>query len=275
MQEPEAIEGTTLDVAGDAPPGPTALEGSEPSSLEVVATEPAAERKIDEPPEPDKDALQKRFDKLTKARREAEREAAYQRGRAEALEATKKEPEPVVAATPKPVQDDFESYDDYVDALTDWKVEQKLAQFDKRIEQRAETDRASASQTAFEEKLAKGSERYEDFEEVAMGSSVPITQGMVEIMRGREDPVGIAYYLGKHIQEATRISRLTPLEAACAIGKIEAEVAAAEKAKPPPKPVTNAPPPIKPVSGGEVAGEDPENMSYEKYKAWRASGGGK
>ena len=120
--------------------------------------------------------------------------------------------------------------------------------------------------------MDEGRERYEDFDEVALAPTNPINAVMADIIQGSEAPADIAYYLGSHLQEATAISRMTAIQAAREIGKIEEKLVAALKVNPKSN-VSKAPPPIKPVTGpGEVVTKDPNKMSMEEYRRAREEG---
>lgn len=87
-------------------------------------------------------SLQARIDAITREKYETARERDEIRQRAESAERelhALKTPKPAAVATPtgKPSVDQFQTYDEYVEALTDWKTDQKLAAADT---QRAERE---------------------------------------------------------------------------------------------------------------------------------------
>ena len=61
---------------------------------------------------------------------------------------------------------------------------------------------------------------------------------------------------------------MNPVEAARAIGRIEASIAL-----PKPRTETKAPDPINPVRGSAAASRNPDNMSYVEWVKWRENGG--
>lgn len=190
----------------------------------------------------------------------------------------------------RPEPGDYATYEEYVDRLMDWRLEQRDAQ---RQAQAAQQQR----QTAWQQRVEAAKAEYgEDFEDVAFSEDTPMSRAMTETIL--DSPVGahVAYFLGQHPDEAERISLLPPLAAAREIGKIEARFsersgggnAAAsaptpassttptEPARPKPR-VSSSPDPIRPVSGrgtGKVV-KNPDDMSPEEYRAWRESGGGR
>lgn len=279
VEEPSQDPGTVAEVETDT------ATAEDPAPVEPTAEDPASEG--GEPPTdtvPEKTPYQKRIDELTRKRREAERRAAIAEARLEerdklrAEENTKPEP---IDETGKPDEDDFDTYDEYYTALASWQVEKKIAEWKKAEDDSKQAAFITQQEANFRAKLAKGTEAYEDFNEVVFDETVPITETIVSILRDTENPSDIAYYLGKNRKEASQISRMTPIQAAKAIGKIEAEIAAdraenpAPKVEPKPKPITKAPPPITPVGSTTVITKDPDKMSHEEYRKWRKEGGGK
>jgi hypothetical protein len=138
---------------------------------------------------------------------------------------------------PSPAQ--FNDYESYVEALSDWKVEQKLVSLQQqRMEQRAEQERAAQAETV-RQKLSGAADKYDDFEEVALNPKVPISTAMAQAIAESDISGDLAYYLGSHIDEAKRIAGLTPVgqvrELAKLEGKLMTEPVAQSKA---PKPIS-------------------------------------
>ena len=267
-----------LDVPGEVAPV-TELEPP-------VATAP--ETPIDEPPsaetlEADIEQLKKdKIEANEKAEAAKNREAYWKRqreGQRKAFEqgAPPAQPTPAAAETnEKPKQDDFDDYNDYTEALTDWKVDQKKVEWDK--EEKAKTENATYQEKMIklEKGIDEGFDKYPDFAEVALAKTVPITPLIKDILAETDNPADVAYYLGKNQSEAIRIGRLTPIAAAREIAKIEAEITVAPTAPAgTPKKITDAPPPIKPVGSANVIGKDPENMTQKEYEKWREDNGAK
>lgn len=143
-------------------------------------------------------------------------------------------PQPTVA----PSLEQFESVDEYADALAIRKAEELLA---KREAERQKMDMLEAYHDREEEARSK----YEDFEQVAYNPKLPITSVMAETIQASDLGPDLAYYLGTNPREADRISRLSPFLQAKEIGKIEAKISS----EPVLKKTTSAPPPIAPISG--------------------------
>ena len=253
------------------------------SEAEVTPTEEAAvEEKgeeVEEKPEiPEEygEKVQKRINKAVRRQREAEEQAAYYRGKLEALEKEREAKAPPTA-TPKPKVEDFDDYDEYIEALTDWKVDQQREKWVDEAEQRILEKQNVTSQDDFQVKMREASERYEDFDEVVRDPAAPINSIMADIIRNSDMPGDLAYYLCTHRQDAMPLYHMRDsAKIALGLGKIEAKIQAAMEASPKPKTPdkSKAPSPIEPVGGGggDVITKDPNKMSYDEYKKARQEG---
>jgi hypothetical protein len=233
---------------------------------------------VDEAPKIPPD-IQAEIEKLEAQRKKAEEDAKYWRrqkaeARAEYFRDRNKPPEPPetpaapTAEIEKPDPDKYDDYNDYVDALTEYKVETKRREWERDEQIKAEHRNTEARMARLQEKINLGYSKYEDFEQVALDETVPITPVIADILAESDMPAEVAYYLGKNRTEAIAISRMTPVAAARAIGRIESQIES-----PQPRTQTNAPPPIKPVGGGPSVAKDPEKMSQKEYEAWRREQG--
>ncbi len=228
---------TQGDGTGDSPP-------QEPNTQDV--------------PPSDGDGVQKRIGKLTKKYRQAERDAQYWKGVAEARSTQQDSGSP---QTKKPSldRDDFESDSDWMDALEKRIEENLTVKLSERDQAAKDAEMARTIRTVTE----KSREKYEDYDEVALDQSVPVTKEMFDAAMG--DTLGdVLYFLGKNKDEAHRIANLTPIQQAKEIGRIEAKVTAAPTKT---KTKTETPTPPKTVGGG---GSPPpksvNDMTYEERK---------
>lgn len=228
-----------------------------------------------------KNGIQKRIDKLSKRAAEEAREKEF--WKAEALKAKqsaepKEEvdaPKAAIQATGKPVQDDFESFDDYLEALTDWKADQREQAREAKIrETKAQSEFENRVQT-YRGKVKDFEKTHPDFrelvEEVGDMQLSPVLMDAI-----LENEPEFHYELVKNIKELERINGLSAIQAAREIGKIEARIASA-KSKPEEKKITTkAPTPIKTVGTGSTGGArksifDPD-LSQAEYERLRAQG---
>jgi len=273
MQEERPLEEPTQDDLTFKPPEEGEVEEEVLAEETPVPTaeEPAAEE-VDEAPElPEKhsEKVQKRINKAIRAQREAERRADYAEGR---LAELGKKPSEETGTTPQPKEEDFDQYDDYIIALTDWRTDQKREQWRVEDERKIEEARLTDSQRSYDEKMRKGYEKYEDFHEVVFAPTNPINHVMADIIEGSDMPHEVAYYLGGHVAECAAISRMPATQAARSIGAIEEKLRVALANQPQPKLKSDAPTPIKPLGGSEVVTKDPEKMTQEEYNRWRQEG---
>lgn len=240
--------------------------------------EPEKAEKKDETP-----AWQKR--EITKARnrqREAESRASTLEERLDkaltALEKAAREP-PKIEAEPRPERSKYDDPDKYESDLVAWsartaaKVTQaqieKNTQEREQSETRAKQDKAQAEQQkelsdAWGKAVTVGEEKYPDYHEVAEARNVPITPAMAfSIMQENLDSgrgFEIAYYLGKHPEQAKQIASLPEHRQSIAIGRL------AERLEEKPEKVSKAPPPPKPVGSKSAARSTPrEEKSMEEY----------
>jgi len=220
----------------------------------------------DDPPEPAPaadDGVQKRINEITRKRREAEREAAYWRGRAEAqasAPATPNTPE----APEAPVEldpDDFQTYADYHKAVAARTAEQLR----KEDENRRAAEEKSRQDAEFIGQINSGRTKYSDFDDVALGHPY-LSQEMLDASRG-ENLDDILYHLGKNPKEAQRIYLLPPGQQSREVFKLVGRLSVGV-APPKPKP-TNAPTPPVTVDGASpVEKPDDKKSQKELFAKW-------
>jgi len=186
-----------------------------------------------------------------------------------------------IPSADKPKREDFEDDAEFLEALTDWKVESKLKTHSevvtKKIGEDAEKQAAAEIEQELEEISEKGQDKYEDYSTVVFDKDLVLTQGMVETALLTDIAEDILYYLGKNPDISAAIGEMSALRAAKEIGKIEARLVA-EKKKPdekkadppaPAKKLTQTPEPIDPVRSTGAIDKDPSQMSAKEYRAWR------
>jgi hypothetical protein len=234
----------------------------------VTPTKEVVPEPVKEVMPPVKDPVQKRIDEITKKRREAERERDYERQKREEAEAALAAAKKAIPATGKPKAEDFKTEEEFLEALTDWKVDQRLAareeQVAKTTSEAQEKETVNTVYQELDEKIDKGRSKYNDFDEVVLAEDLNISDAMVEAIAFSDSAEDVLYYLGKHPDESEAIAKMPPIMAARELGKVEAKLN-------PTKPVrkTNAPPPITPVKVTGAIEKRPEDMTFSEYVAWR------
>lgn len=218
--------------------------------VETALTETPAPEGEQTPTHPPKTFTQSDLDRIlsrerAKESRRAER-LGYERAMREAAEKQLQElrqPQQPEPSGGKPTLEQFKDYDSYMEALTDWKVDQKLQGIGKQASELKARSEAEKAADEVRTKLASGAKKYEDFADVVLADDLPITRDMAEtILDLGNDGNDVAYFLGTHPEEAARIAGLSKVGQVREIDKL------ATTLKAPPK-VTQAPPPIVPNSG--------------------------
>lgn len=251
--------------------------GNEPQEVEGQdGTPPAAE--------PEKADAEK-----SEAAKRRERDRAYkERLRTEAAEAQEKlrqveaQKAKIIAAgqsESEPKAEDFNDVADLIAAKAVWaarkhtRSDQLAALDEQEVAAKADYEaRIQAERQITEERWQAARQeatgRYADFDKVAFTS--PITRpDIAALIKASDAPADLAYYLGMNHGVAAQIDQMHPIEAARALGQIEARLQA-----PKPRTTSTAPEPINPTNGGgSVGAKDPAKMTGEEYIAWRNSGG--
>lgn len=188
---------------------------------------------------------------------------------AEAKVEQKQDPEP-----PAPVKSDFLDPDQWDQAMltyakdyASWSTRQAIAQKAEEDRRQAETSKIREEQDqtvkAYFDREAKVKEKYPDYDQVA-NQPVMVPAEVVKAIVNW--PIGpeIKYYFGQNPQEAERFMQLPVQQQTYELGLI-----AAKLVNPPqPKPVSAAPPPIKPLkTSTETPPIDGENADMESYAA--------
>lgn len=187
------------------------------------------------------------------------------------------------AKTPaKPVVGSFENYEDFVEALADWKADRKrevwLADETAARERAHQTTLQQALKSSWDEKIAAAKAKYADFEAVALLSPTSIPQDSLVDRWILEHKSGadVLYHLQTHPTEVAPLLALPPFEQVEALTFLtqrlmtptreaaDATGAAPAKAQP------SAPRPPTPVRTGPMRGEteppDPEHSSLSDHE---------
>lgn len=267
---------------------------------EVVTKEKASEEtentegQVEGQPDPEEDGESKddadTEGKSKSAIRREKRKEAEQRLREQADEARKRAGEAeaklarIKAAADgeqEPKESDFTDVIEYAAARAVWKQAQAVARREQReIENEVEThtkavqavenERRAEQIALFEAQMPEARARYADFDAVLAVATRPdvVSQGLSEMVLDCDSPADMAYHLGRNPALARELSRMPPLSAARELGRIEATLS-----KPRARTPTNAPDPITPVKASGTVQKDPEKMTYDEYRKWRASQG--
>lgn len=253
-------------------PTPAAAQSGEAKS---VAERDTAEEEGEKKEKP-KSRYDRRIDQLIREKFDEQRRADEAEARLAKLVPREKPSEPA----DKPKVDSYETYEEYVDALTDWKIAKK----DQERSRLEALDRARENRRSFlstwRQKVEVASKKYDDFEET-LDSDLVLSREMTEAIMDSDLGCDIAYYLGKHPEEAERIFKLSPYATVREIGKIEHLISSngTPKQNPSPvsesQPVSKTPKPITPVKAGGSANKLPlSQVQPDEYRRRRESGEG-
>lgn len=271
---------TSSDLPEVQPESQEPQQKEEPASSEGADTE-VSEQETDKPNDAGEDTtadtekgkksngVQKRIDKVTRQREEERRKnEALERENAE-LKAKLNKPE--VEESKPPVESDYDTYDQYLDALDAYENKTPEKKPEKQPEQQQQSDEVEGELTdsqktalAITQERVEAAEKPEDFEKVALNPDLPITGDMLEALAECDDPAKVMYHLGQNEDLATEIAGQSPAQQMRAIAKLDLTVTSK-----PPKPTktTKAPDPINPVSGSDAQEKAPADMSFAEYEA--------
>lgn len=178
----------------------------------------------------------------------------------------------------KPVPTDFKIYDDYVDAVADWKaqtaVQKALKERDDKVQTDASKKERSEKAEKFNQQKDESRKLHEDFDDVLSEfDDVPVHPEIGNALLDSDHGAEVAYYLAKNSDEFDKLNQphVSKVTVRRAIDAIEAKLSAqSPDKKSEPVKTSKAPPPVAPVGKGKSSGSvDPETADYETYKAWR------
>ncbi len=180
-----------------------------------------------------------------------------------------------------PAESDFSDYAEFVAAKAVWTAEQRATQrqaqeFEAEAQEarkQAEIIEAAERQLvnqSWAEKVNDAKTRYADFEQVALAPDVPITPQIADMLKHSDKGPDLAYFLGMNkatAAELAALSKTSPMQAAFALGRLEAVLSA-----PAPRMTSQTPEPIAPVRGKAQVAVNPDKMSMAEYIAARKAG---
>lgn len=265
----------TLNPAAEA--GTEAVTLQEPVETLQEGQEPEGEQSPEEKQrETSKDRRER--DRAYKERLRTERDAAL--SEAAAAETRAQKILRAGSAIEAPKEADFADYTEFVAAKAVWShakqasvrdagfvgeeaaaAKAKAAQID-ALERRAQVESWEASKED-----AKA--RYADFDAVVSKPGYfPSGTHLPDLVMASEQAADVAYAVASDARLHDALLKMSPIEAARAIGRLEASLA-----QPKARTSTNAPDPIAPVRGGGGASRNPVAMNAAEYRAWREAGG--
>jgi len=213
--------------------------------------------------------VEKRLAKMRKKQGDAERRAEAAEMELEALK-RKQELAKNTEIGEKPKVDDFETEEEYLEALADYKINKKYAELEAKKTEQLEAKAAEErkiierrKQEKLQESFGKAAKKYKDFNEIV--KDVFISNAMAEALAIIPNAGDVAYYLGKNPDITEDIASMPTVETVLAIQEISSKVK--------PKKTSKAPAPINPVKtqGGNI--KTPEHMTMKEYIEFRRKQG--
>lgn len=170
--------------------------------------------------------VQPRIDELTRKRHEAEREAAYWKGVATQGKVQPSADQP--AAPTKPTPAEFDDYGEFVEALADWKAEEKITKvLSERESKAAEKQQADTRTASWLERQTAARTAMPDYDTVVGGSDTPIAAHVADAILESEHGPALAYHFAKHPDALERLNGLSPRQADREIGRLEERITTA------------------------------------------------
>lgn len=226
------------------------------------------EEEAPQPQEKPRTSMQERMDEITRARREAEREAEYWKARAKAYDQPQK-----ADPTGRPLRDAYGSDEEYQEALVDWKVDQRLSKKDaESAAQKAGEERA----TSWNTKLEAARAEFADHQAVLDSCDRHVHMHVSDALLEHEHGAKVAYELAKNPDLIDKLNGMSATQAAFEVAKIGAKFDKAPEAAPSPKPaaVSKAPAPAaSKVGSNRSTATSPEDMTMAEYAEWRKKNG--
>lgn len=156
----------------------------------------------------------------------------------------------------KPSRAQYGDDEGYLDALTDWKLEQRDRA---NNQQRAQVEHQTLAKKT--EAMYAEAEKQPGFDRDVF-NDLNLTRTIATALTESDIAPKLMVYMAANPDDVERIAKLSPVKQAAEIGKLEVRLSTATASK--------AATPITPVgSRGNVA-MDPERMTQEQYEKWRA-----
>jgi hypothetical protein len=238
------------------------VEEAATSAEESTETE-GEESRNDTDEKPEGKGVQKRIDRLTRQKYDEKRRADLATQKLEELQ--KAVPTPVAG---KPAIDSYDTYEDFQEALVDWKIEQRDVVSRQNESLQAQANTAATQQATVESSaqllIGEGNAKYADFQAVA-GTIPPaiMTNELIVALADSETGADIAYHLGKNPAEAAALQNLSPVQLGRELARMEASISQ------PTVVTTKTPEPIKPSGATAQVKKDPADMTDKEFAKWR------
>lgn len=280
-------------------PAPEAapVVGQTAASADPGDEDPDPHTETTEQPKPKRDSIQARIDKSVAAQRQAERERDELRARLDSLERQPRRDEPRQPAAPQapkyytgppPSEDEigskFKDYPEFIRETARWQVAEERAADAMQARQRATYERHEATATKFAERIQKAEQTDPEFwskispdianltpsSALGPGERRTVYHAIADLIFDSEYSTELMAHLSANRTDFQRLSTLPPHHLAREMGRLEARISGppAAHSGPAAKPVSQAPPPIKPVgTAASIGDRDPftEDLDMDEH----------
>jgi len=233
--------------------------------------------KEDDKPKKKKSGFKRRLDKVLSRAQRAEQELNELKAKlAEGSAGNKGNDDQVKEGSgggKKPRPESFDTHEEYVEALADWKFDEKQKQISKEQEKEKAKVQEQDALKSHVDRVKEFKKSAADFDKVISAvddieAPVFIQKAIISSEMGPE----LMYELAKDPDRFEEICSMTPEMALKAIGKFEAKIEQFAGKKPPTKIQTRAPAPLSPVGNGSSGvSKSEDDMSYREYRAHRTA----
>lgn len=194
-----------------------------------------------------KRTFQGRIDDLTAKLRQAERERDIYKGAADPTPA-QNSPEGA-----KPSRDDFISDDDYLEALADWKIDDRMAK-------QAQAREEMTLEVTWEQRQTEAMKAIPDYADVVSKSAVVVLPHIQRAILESPEGPQLAYHLAQNPQVAEALNKSSPIQAVMELAKIGVKLTDS-----PARSASKAPAPITPVTGQGNNVTDMSKLDMDAY----------
>lgn len=261
----EETENTTAD-QGENPENQAApATADEESSTDVDADDGQQAAPGDTPAEDDAGAprnnkgAERRIRQLTRKYRDAERENKKLQARLDNIEQR-------IGPAPKPVRpsrDDFDSVEEYEDALLDWRDATKAAE--SQTSTKPDDQQITDGGEILDELEAELEDISDDAAHKVMETDWACNTAMTEFIVNSEVRAPLAYHLASNPDTAAKIAKMSPVLAARELAKVEAKIVSEQKldANAPGK--NTLPPPVNPNKPSANVLDNDDKLSDKQW----------
>jgi hypothetical protein len=244
---------------------PADADDVNPEDEEETIDKDASEE--DDEQEEESEKPKSKEDKAAAKFRRLRQEAAQLKRENEELKANRAAPqehakeEQLEPTRDRPHRDDpqFASYDDYVEALTEWKAEQIEAKKEFKAQQKAQAEQSQKSESTWKERAAALSKELPDFDDVvtleAARALKPSQEAAEYLYNETENGPRLAYELIEDEELGKKFANASPMKQIAILAKLDAQFD--KPSEPAKKTVKALPDPPKKMPAGR------NTMSYE------------